>query len=385
MQSHDERTAKTVRGGKPSNIHSRVGYGHGRSAIHAHSVPPYPHWNKGMAANGAPPISAIPSGASMPTINPSEAGFLSPVVPRHGTVSYWGALWNEFLGTLFFGLMGRLFVGVFGGTTFASTIPTLFGTAIANAFAMFGTLMLFGSVSGGHFNSAITLAVMLVELFARFGWFGAFNWESEKNEGRTHPWRTWLGLLPYFLVQFIAYLLSALLIWGFLPGSPRAAPVALGIPFVTGILTPNNTFGVELMGSFLFILAYLLLLKIFHGAAAMPSTHWDQQWRRAASFSLWYFALIVVFARWAGAVWNPTLWLSFALISGRYVDWYVFFWPPLISAIVAAVFCLLHWWIGQTRNLQDLRQVQTAARGTRTAVTQFGRSLTAQRLPTALE
>jgi len=317
----------------------------------------------------------------------NDIGYLSPLLPENlhgdGGVSYWGVLWNEFLGTLVFGLMGRLFVAFFGGTAFAATIPTLFGTAFANAFTMFGSLMVFGAISGGHFNGAITLAVFLVELFARFGWFGTFNWEAERDGHQKHPWRTLFGLLLYFPVQFVAYLGSALLIWGFMPGKPRHSPIALGIPVVTGTVSNGKTFGVELVGAFLFIVAYLMLLKMFGNRGPPHTKTWDQQVKRAGAFSLWYFALIVVFAPWAGAVWNPTLWFSFALISGHFYNWYVLLWPPLISGAAAALFILIHWWIGQTRGLRDLRKLQTTVRGTSAAVHRFGRNIASSRIPPA--
>lgn len=320
-------------------------------------------------------------------ITPSDAGYLSPLLPENvhggGNVSYWGVLWNEFLGTLVFGLMGRLFVAFFGGTAFAATFPLLLGTAFANAFSMFGSLMVFGAISGGHFNGAVTLAVFLVELFARFGWFGTFNWEVERDGHSKHPWRTLFGLLLYFPVQFVAYLGSALLIWGFMPGKPRRSPIALGIPVVTGTVSNGKTFGVELVGAFLFIVAYLMLLKMFGNRGTHHTKTWEQQFKRAGGFGLCYFALIVVFAPWAGAVWNPTLWLSFALISGHFYNWYVLLWPPLVSGAAAAVFVLIHWWIGQTRGLRDLRRLQTTVRGTSSVVHRFGRNIAGSRMPAA--
>ena len=58
-------------------------------------------------------------------------------------------------------------------------------------------------------------------------------------------------------------------------------------------------------------------------------------------------ALFLVFAPWAGALWNPTLWLAFAIISGRWTDWWILLWPAFISSFAAAVFCFVHWWISR--------------------------------------
>lgn len=373
-----------------------------------------PVLKRGLFNSDTGPV--LVSGARM--VEPGDAGFVSPSPPQRNHVSYWAVLWNEFLGSFMIALAGRLFVGFFGGSTFAATVPTLYGTAFANGFVFFGAMAVFGAVSGGHFNAAITLSVMLIELFARFGWFGKFRWgrlvngggdgdgdgddgsgssslidfgmnmgeettmgmDIEYNENgnggtmarsRTmepHPWRTWFGLLPYFVVQFAAFLIAALLVWAFLPGSPRSSPVSLGIPYVTNTVNDGKTFGLELVASFMYLVGYVLLLKMLGG-----SRQWLFQVVRAMAFGLWYFALIVVFAPWAGAVWNPTLWLAFAIVSGRWVDWWILMWPALISAVATAFFCLLHWWIGQTSHLRDLAKISAVARETPGTLRRFGR------------
>lgn len=284
-------------------------------------------------------------------VKPADIGFASPETAGRESTSYWGVLWNEFLGTFMYSFTARLFVAVFGGTTAAATIPTLYGAAFANAFAYFGAMATFGGISGGHFNPAITLTVMLVEFYARFHWFGKFNWGNREEERGKSPWRSWIGLVPYIVVQLIAFLFSALLIWGLLRGSPRSAPIALGIPFVTNNSSDGQTFGAELLGSFMFLVGYLLLLKMFGS---------DRSWManaiRSLAFGFWYFALFMTFAFFAGAVWNPGLWLAYAFISGRYEDWWILFVPALVAAIAASVFCLIHWWIGNRRGLTRIIQ-----------------------------
>lgn len=326
-------------------------------------------------------------------IRPGDPGFTSVQLPPRDKVSYWAVLWNEFLGTLMYALAGRLFVAFFGGTTFAATIPTLFGTALSNGLAFMSAMAVFGGVSGGHFNPAITLCVFILEVFTHFGLMGKFKWQGIEagideagedlmgeitngdngNEKTSRPWKSWLGLLPYFLVQFVAFLLAALLIWGFLPPSqnPRQAPVALGIPFVTGNVDNGRTFGVEIAGSFLFLVAYMLLLKMFGSDRS-----WFIQVIRSLAFGLWYFALILVFAPWAGAVWNPTLWLAFALISGRYSDWWVLLIPAFISSVATSLFCVAHWYISKPNIFKELTamgkdQHKRVSRGVKSTIRRY--------------
>lgn len=291
-------------------------------------------------------------------------GFVTPQMPPREMIAVWAVYWNEFWGTFFFSVVGRLFVAAFGGSVVAGTIPTVFGNAFANAFALFGAMVIFGSASGGHFNPAVTLAVWLIE-FATFYIFGrrqlgvfrgmlvtAPEPETKKGEPavvelpsrqqRQLRWyAVWYPLL-YPVFQLAAFFLAALSIWGIMPGGSRSAPIELGIPF-KGPITGNNNkiFGAEVLGSFLYITGFVLLMKLFGGQSIM------QQTLRALVFSFWYFVLILTFAPWAGAVWNPFLWLAFFAVSGRSRHWWIFFWPAFIAAIGAALFCWIHFWISQ--------------------------------------
>ena len=270
-------------------------------------------------------------------IRPATVGFLSPLLALRDRLPGRAAWWNEFWGSFWFAFTGRLFAAFFGGSVLAATIPTLYGTAFVNAFGYFMVMATFGAVSGGHFNASITLCIMIIELAVRWGWFGDFHFAPGSR-----PWRSWWGLLPYFVAQFIGFILAALLVWAFLPGTPLAAPIELGIPFVSGVVSDGKTFGLEIVASFGYLTVYVVLMKMFGG-----STMWMSHAIRSLVFGFSYFALFLVFAPWAGALWNPTLWLAFAIISGRWVDWWILFWPAFISSFAAAAFCFVHWWISQ--------------------------------------
>lgn len=280
---------------------------------------------------------------------PQTPGFVTPQMQPREKVSVWAVWWNEFWGSLFFALVGRLFVAVVGGSVAASAGLGLLGNAFTNAFAFFAASVLFGSVSGGHFNPAITLAVWMIEfatyyIFGRrqFGVFRAADTATKKPiQSRELRWyAVWYPLL-YPLLQFVAFLIAALLIWGILPGGSRSAPIALGIPF-KGPITGNNgkIFGAEILFGFLLIGGFVILGKQFGSSSMM----W--QATRSMVFGFWYFVLILAFAGFAGGVGNPGLWLAFAIVSGRYTHWWIFLFPFFIAAILVAFFCWIHWWIG---------------------------------------
>lgn len=273
----------------------------------------------------------------------AKSGFISATLGDPTTMSLVAIWWNEFLGSLVYGLVARLFVAFFGGSSVAATLPTILGAAFTNGFAFFGAMATFGAISGGHFNPAITLAVLLIEIGVRMGLFGEWEKGTQLWRGRS----LW-GLAGYFVVQFAGFILAALLIWGFLPAGARNTPIELGIPFVTNVVSNGKTFGTEIAGSFLFIIGYLILLKMF------SYRDWASQMNRSLAFGFWYFVLFLVFAPWAGAVWNPSLWLAFAIISGRYTDWWILMWPAVISGIAGALFCLMHWWISYP--VEELRK-----------------------------
>lgn len=290
---------------------------------------------------------------------PQTAGYVTPQMVRRQHVSVWAVWWNEFWGSLFYAFVGRLFIAASGGSTISGTIPFIYGNALTNGLAYFACLAIFGAVSGGHFNPAITLAVFFIE-FATFYFFRSEKIrysgeqreiaEKEKIEARELRWyAVWIPVL-YPLLQFVAFIFAALLIWAIVPGSPRSSPIDLGIPYSTSFASDGQNFGAELLGSFLFIGGFVLLMKLF------GSSSWKIQLMRALAFGIWFFVLILAFAPWAGAVWNPGLWLAFAIVSGRFKEWWIFLFPPLIASFVVAIFSWVHWWMSQIPRRQWLKK-----------------------------
>jgi hypothetical protein len=118
------------------------------------------HLARGKPVFGAQAGKAVLVAGKEVITHPGDPGFTTVQLPTRDRVSYLAVLWSEFLGTLLYATAARLFVGFFGGTTFAATIPTLYGTALSNSLAFMAAMVVFGGVSGGHFNPAITLCIL---------------------------------------------------------------------------------------------------------------------------------------------------------------------------------------------------------------------------------
>ena len=286
-----------------------------------------------IASNGA---SDVPG---------QTTGFVTPQLPPREDVSVWAAYWDEFLGSFWFLMLGRLFVAVQGGSVVNGVVPGVYGNAFANGFALFTAILLFGTVSGGHFNMAVTFCVWMVE-FATYYIFGTKRMRvfqgKDPRQKRTLRWYTVWYPIAYPFFQLLGFFLAVLIIWGIMPGGSRSLPIELGIP-LKGTATGNNgkIFGAEIMGSFFYLTGFVMLMKLFGSQNIL------YQFARSFAMGFLHFTLVIVFAPWAGAVWNPLAWLAFAAVSGRFTHWWLFVWPSLISSIIVAILCWVHWWIHQ--------------------------------------
>lgn len=87
---------------------------------------------------------------------------------------------------------------VIGTAVFASANTGYLGIALAAGLAVLISAYAFGSISGGHFNPAVTLGVAA--------------------SGRM-PWR---DVLPYIAAQLVGAILSAVILWGVDAGAPKS-------------------------------------------------------------------------------------------------------------------------------------------------------------------
>lgn len=218
-----------------------------------------------------------------------------------GEKQMWKRLIAEFIGTFLFVLIGAGAVAYFASRTTEYTI----NTALAFGGIMIVIAYLFGCLSGGHVNPAVSLGVALV--------------------GRM----SWGDMLLYWIVQILGGLLAAALIyWIF--GSANNAGASIGS------LTFENAWkavAVEALITMILVLGFLCLSK---------------NWKLSLVSGLALGAILTINFIFAGnltgASANPARSFGPALFSGNMGTFWIYLVGPLIGAIVAAiVYSIFHY------------------------------------------
>jgi MIP family channel proteins len=177
----------------------------------------------------------------------------------------------------------------------------LLGVALAHGLALGVLVSALGSVSGGHFNPAVTFGVLVA------GHISAAL------------------AAAYIGVQLVAGVLAGLALRLVFPESSWE-PVAIGTPVLgEGI---GAVAGIVIEA----VLTVLLLLAVFGTAID----------RRAPKIGGWAIGLavtagILMSGPLTGGAMNPARWFGPAVASGVFDDWYVWWIGPLIGAAVAAL------------------------------------------------
>ena len=186
------------------------------------------------------------------------------------------ALFAEFIGTFTLVFVGAAVVA-------SLTIPNTNGSVVAAAFGhgliVLGLVFAFGSVSGGHFNPAVTVA-MLVAGKAGF-----------------------VKAILYWVAQFAGAIVAAFLVSTLLTGGP-------GEPYgqAIGLLTASNlpvAAAIEFVATFLFV-TVIYQVAVNGKAGAMAPI--------AVGFTL--AAIILAIGLYSGASVNPARTLGPALMAG---------------------------------------------------------------------
>ncbi len=200
-----------------------------------------------------------------------------------------------------------LFIVVGAGSIVADKMTSggigIVGIALAHGLALSVAISMFGAISGGHFNPAVTLGVAVA--------------------GR-HPRER---IVTYWAAQAVGALLAgAFLRYAFdlVPAAVDAThlgtPVlAEGLPVLTGIV-------VEL------VLTVFLVWAVF-GTAVSPNAP------RIAGFGigLTVAADILIGGPLTGASMNPARWLGPAVAAGYFDNWYVYIVGPLVGGAIAGL------------------------------------------------
>jgi MIP family channel proteins len=204
-----------------------------------------------------------------------------------------GALIAEFIGT--FALV------FFGASAIINGQAGLLGVALAHGLtiAVFGSAL--GAVSGGHFNPAVTLALL--------------------TTGRIK-----LGnAIGYIVSQCLGAIIAALLLNVALP-SDAVSAASLGTP----LLAPNISLGGAII---LEAIATFALMTVIMGTAV------DARAPKVGALFIGFTVALDILAigPLTGAAMNPARSIGPALIGGHLENFWVYWVGPVIGGIAAAV------------------------------------------------
>lgn len=213
----------------------------------------------------------------------------------------WWKVVAELVGTFFF-----FFIGF--GSILVTFVPTpttdqkwmqLLVAGIAHGLALALAVSALGHVSGGHFNPAVTVSMMV-----------------------TRNISVMLGLL-YIVAQIVGGVLSLLALWMVVP----VYPPNLGTP------APGPGVGYWQAIVFEAILTFFLVLVVFGTAV-------DSRGAKVGGFAigLTVFIGILVGGPFTGGQMNPAHAISAALVSGPLNGDFLIYWiGPILGGVVAAL------------------------------------------------
>jgi MIP family channel proteins len=173
---------------------------------------------------------------------------------------------------------------------------------LVHGFLLFGLIVMFGVVSGGHFNPAVTLGAAVIR--------------------RISP----LDALIYLLAQLSGGVLGALLCKALLLDEGRATHY--GAAEVSGLLG-NNFQGaiIEAVGVFCLVLVFL---------AAVYSRKSFKEWAPLAIGTTLGF-IVMVGGPLDGGSFNPARWFGPALVGNSWGSVWPYLVGPLVGSLLAAV------------------------------------------------
>jgi MIP family channel proteins len=220
-------------------------------------------------------------------------------VQERGLAAYLAELIGTFLLVFFITTVIVLFLSTGEQAQFGSDFAVI---GLVHAFLLFGLIVMFGVVSGGHFNPAVTLAAMAIKRISAID-----------------------GLI-YMLAQFSGGVLGAWLCKGLLEDEGRATHY--GAATVSGLLAGNFQGAIiETIGTFCLVLVIL---------AAVFSKKSFKDWAPLAIGTTLGF--IVMFGGpLTGGSFNPARWFGPALVSNEWGGVWPYLLGPIVGSLLAAV------------------------------------------------
>lgn len=217
---------------------------------------------------------------------------------ERGLAAYLAELIGTLLLVFFVTSVVVLFVSTGSQAQFGSDFAVI---GLVHAFLLFGLIVMFGVVSGGHFNPAVTLAALAIR--------------------RIRP----LDGVIYMLAQLSGAVLGALLTKGLLLDEGRATNY--GAAEVSGLL--SGAFAgsiVEMVGTFCLVLVIL---------AAVYSEKSFKEWAPLAIGTTLGF-IVMVGGPLTGGSFNPARWFGPALVGNSFGDVWPYLLGPIVGALLAA-------------------------------------------------
>lgn len=217
---------------------------------------------------------------------------------ERGLAAYLAELIGTLLLVFFITSVVVLFVSTGGQAQFGSDFAVV---GLVHAFLLFGLIVMFGVVSGGHFNPAVTLAALVIRRIKPF------------------------DAVIYMLAQLIGGILGAFLTKGLLLDEGRATHY--GALQVSGLLSGNFAGAVvEGIGTFVLVLVIL---------AAVYSEKSFKEWAPLAIGTTLGF-IVMVGGPLTGAGFNPARWFGPALVGSHFAGTWPFLVGPVVGSLLAA-------------------------------------------------
>ena len=217
---------------------------------------------------------------------------------ERGLAAYLAELIGTLLLVFFISSVVILFVSTGSQAQFGSDWAVI---GLVHAFLLFGLIVMFGVVSGGHFNPAVTVAAAAIR--------------------RIQP----LDAVIYILAQLSGGVLGALLAKGLLLDEGRATHY--GAAQVSGILAGNFAGSiVEAVGTFCLVLVIL---------AAVYSEKSFKEWAPLAIGTTLGF-IVMVGGPLTGGSFNPARWFGPALVGNEWGGVWPYLVGPLVGSLLAA-------------------------------------------------
>ncbi|MGE5335818.1 MAG: MIP/aquaporin family protein [Nitrososphaerota archaeon] len=219
-----------------------------------------------------------------------------------GLGPYLAELIGTFLLVFFITSVVVLFVSTGGQAQFGSDFAVV---GLVHAFLLFGLVVMFGVVSGGHFNPAVTLGAMAIR--------------------RIKP----LDGVIYMLAQLSGGVLGALLTKGLLLDEGRATHY--GAAQIQGLLGSGG--GANFRGSIVEAIGVFVLVLVV--LTAVYSQKSFKEWAPLAIGTTLGF-IVMVGGPLTGGSFNPARWFGPALVGNSWGPVWPYLVGPLVGSLLAA-------------------------------------------------